>query len=142
MTSRILTRVLRQTAKGGVAGGGGGAAPPSLVKVHVCMPDGTDVDFDAPTNLTMMEAIRDVGKLFIEDCCSGRMACTACHVYVDPAWMEKVGQPREEEQDMLDQAIKPNENSRLSCQIKLAPELDGVKITLPAETINLMFVTK
>lgn len=113
---------------------------PGKVKVCVNTADGTAVDFPAPTGMTLMHAIRDVGELFIETCCSGTMHCTTCHVYVDPEWMERVGAASEEEKDVLDSAIEVKDNSRLSCQIRLTEELDGVKVTLPANTLNLLFV--
>lgn len=111
---------------------------PGKVKVNVRTSDGTMVDFRAPEGMTLMHAIRDVGQLFMEDCCVGTMKCTTCHVYVAPGWMERVGLPCEEEQDMLDKAIDPQENSRLCCQVLLTPELDGVEVSLPKNTINLM----
>jgi 2Fe-2S ferredoxin len=75
---------------------------------------------------------------YIECACGGNMACSTCHVYVDPEWMERVGPPSEEEQDMIDLAHDPRENSRLGCQLVFDRKLDGIVLTLPDE-INNMF---
>ena len=63
--------------------------------------------------------------------CGGACACATCHVYIDEAFMAKVGKPSGMEEDMLDFAYDVKPNSRLSCQIKLTPALDGLKIVTP-----------
>ena len=67
----------------------------------------------------------------IEAECGGACACATCHVYVDEAWSEKTGKPSEMEEDMLDFAFDVRPVSRLSCQIKVAPELDGLILRVP-----------
>ena len=79
-----------------------------------------------------MEIIRDHG-LPIKAECGGACACATCHVYVDPGWASKLVPPTDEEIDMLDQAFQVNECSRLSCQILMREDLDGLKITLAPE---------
>lgn len=74
---------------------------------------------------------------YIECACDGLMACSTCHVYVAPAWVDRVGAPSTEEQDMIDLAHEPRENSRLGCQIVLTPELEGMEITVPTGANNL-----
>lgn len=77
-----------------------------------------------------MEMIRDAG-LPIKAECGGCMACATCHVYVDPAWVDKIPAPRDDERDMItDFAASPRENSRLSCQILMTDELKGLVVTL------------
>jgi len=110
---------------------------PGKVTVHVKTVDGTLVEFPAPLGSTLMEAIRDVG-LFVEVCCSGTMACTTCHVYVEGGWCSKLPPASVGEMDMLDIALHPKENSRLACQIALVESLDGLVVSLPPSTINLM----
>ena len=81
------------------------------------------------TNQSLMEAGRAAGVAGILADCGGACACATCHVYVDPDWMEKVGAPDDIEAEMLDMVsdvAKPT--SRLSCQIRLKPELDGLKV--------------
>ena len=62
--------------------------------------------------------------------CGGACACATCHVYVDDEWKDKIPEKSEEETDMLDLAFDVEENSRLSCQITITPDLDGLKVTL------------
>ena len=64
--------------------------------------------------------------------CGGACACATCHVYVDEAFMAKVGKASGMEEDMLDFAYEVKPNSRLSCQIKITPALDGLHVTTPA----------
>lgn len=76
-----------------------------------------------------MEVIRDWG-LNIKAECGGALSCATCHVYVDKDWMETVGAPSDEEEDMLDSVGDVRANSRLSCQILMNDALDGLKLTL------------
>jgi ferredoxin, 2Fe-2S len=80
--------------------------------------------------LSLMEVAKanDVEGIFGD--CGGGCSCATCHVYVAAAWMEKVGQPDDIEMDMLDMAAEPQANSRLSCQIKMSAELDGIEVTV------------
>ncbi len=74
---------------------------------------------------------------YIECACSGIMACSTCHVYVDEAWAQRVGPPSEAEQDMIDLANEPRATSRLGCQLRLTRELDGLALTVPPGVNNL-----
>lgn len=65
--------------------------------------------------------------------CGGACACATCHVYIDDAWVEKVGPAGDVEKDMLDFAVDPKENSRLSCQVDITDDLDGLIVHVPAE---------
>ncbi|WP_036264665.1 2Fe-2S iron-sulfur cluster-binding protein [Methylocapsa aurea] len=86
---------------------------------------------EAELGTTVMEnAIRNaVPEITAE--CGGGCACATCHVYVDEAWLDLVGKPSDQEEDMLDFAYKVQPNSRLSCQIKVTAELDGLVVTTP-----------
>jgi ferredoxin len=75
---------------------------------------------------------------YMECACSGIMACSTCHVVVEPDWFEKVGPPSEAEQDMLDLAYGQRETSRLGCQLVLSSNLDGLVVRLPAGSNNIM----
>jgi 2Fe-2S ferredoxin len=81
---------------------------------------------------SVMEIIRDAGLPIAAEC-GGACACATCHVYVDDAWLEKLSPKSDAETDMLDMALAVEPNSRLSCQITCAPELDGIKVTLAPE---------
>jgi len=77
----------------------------------------------------LMEIIRDNG-LPIKAECGGACACATCHVYVDEAWLTRLVPPTDEEIDRLDEAFEVQGNSRLSCQILMRPEFDGLAVTL------------
>ncbi|EPB69422.1 2Fe-2S iron-sulfur cluster binding domain protein [Ancylostoma ceylanicum] len=72
----------------------------------------------------------------LEGACEASCACSTCHVYVDQAYYDKLDEPKEEEDDMLDQAPALRHNSRLGCQIILRKDLDGITVTLPPITRN------
>ncbi|WEX07427.1 2Fe-2S iron-sulfur cluster-binding protein [Chelativorans sp. AA-79] len=93
--------------------------------------DGTEFDLEAENGSTVMEnAIRN-GVPGIEAECGGACACATCHVYVDEQWTEIVGPPEAMEEDMLDFAYDVRPNSRLSCQIRVRDELDGLVVRVP-----------
>ncbi len=86
----------------------------------------------APVGITLMEAARQSGVAGILAQCGGAGACATCHVYVDQDWFERLP-PREElEEGMLETAWEPRTNSRLSCQVTLTADLDGMSVTVPA----------
>ena len=82
---------------------------------------------------TVMETAIRNGVPEIEAECGGACACATCHVYIEPEWVEKVGKPQPMEEDMLDFAWEVKPNSRLSCQIKVKPDLDGLTVRTPAQ---------
>ena len=79
---------------------------------------------------SLMEMARASGVAGIYGDCGGTCACATCHVYVDPAWVAATGSPDDIEDALLDMVDSRQSNSRLSCQIKLGPELDGLKVTI------------
>ena len=81
---------------------------------------------------TIMEILRDAG-LDIAAECGGACACATCHVYVADGWFEKLPARSDAEVDMLDMALAVEPNSRLSCQITCAPELDGITVNIAPE---------
>jgi 2Fe-2S ferredoxin len=102
-----------------------------MTKISIIAFDGTPFDLDAENGSTVMEnAIRN-GVPGIEAECGGACACATCHVYVDEAWTAEVGEPEPMEEDMLDFAYDVRPNSRLSCQIKVRDELDGLIVRVP-----------
>lgn len=86
---------------------------------------------DVPAGEYLMSAAKDNGIDGIEGDCGGVCACATCHVFVDPGWTERVGGPSEDEAEMLECANDPTPNSRLSCQIQMTDELDGLVVHLP-----------
>ena len=92
---------------------------------------GTSQTVEGETGSTVMETAIKNGIAGIEAECGGACACATCHVYVDDAWIEKTGPASAMEQDMLDFAYDVRPTSRLSCQIKVTAELDGLSVTTP-----------
>ncbi|MCY0095435.1 2Fe-2S iron-sulfur cluster-binding protein [Hoeflea ulvae] len=102
-----------------------------MTKITLVAYDGTRFDVDAENGSTVMEnAIRN-SVPGIEAECGGACACATCHVYVDEQWVETVGAPAPMEEDMLDFAFDVRPTSRLSCQIKVRKELDGLVVHVP-----------
>jgi 2Fe-2S ferredoxin len=101
--------------------------------IHVTDQDGQSHTLEGIEGWRVMEIIRDYG-LPIKAECGGACSCATCHVYVDPKWQEKLAEPNDEEIEMLDEAFDVEENSRLSCQILLLKELDGLSVTLAPGT--------
>ena len=88
---------------------------------------------EAQVGSTVMETALHNSIPGIEAECGGACACATCHVYVDEAWTDKVGEASQTEEDMLDFAFEVRPNSRLSCQIKVSEALDGLVVTTPAK---------
>jgi ferredoxin, 2Fe-2S len=102
-----------------------------MPKVTCITHDGNAHELAAENGATLMEtAIRNMIQ-GIEAECGGACACATCHVYVDDAWTEIVGEPGPMEEDMLDFAYDVRPTSRLSCQIKIADKLDGLVVRVP-----------
>ena len=102
------------------------------MKISVTDRDGNKQELEADTNSTLMEIIRDEG-VDIEAACGGCCSCATCHVYIDEKWMHKLDPIDDDEESMLDQAFDVKNNSRLSCQIQLNEELDGLELILAPE---------
>ena len=102
-----------------------------MPKITYIEHDGTSRTVDAEVGATVMEtAIRNKVPGIVAEC-GGACSCATCHVHVDEAWKERVGPPSPMEEDMLDFAFDVRPTSRLSCQIKVVAELDGLKVTVP-----------
>ena len=97
--------------------------------------NGTTREVDAPLGLSVLEVAHKHG-VEIEGACEGSLACSTCHVIVDPAWFPKLTKPTEDEEDMLDLAFGLEQTSRLGCQIVMTQELDGLVVKLPLATRN------
>jgi ferredoxin, 2Fe-2S len=98
---------------------------------------GTRLDVEAPLGLSVLE-IAHRNDIDLEGACEGSLACSTCHVIVDPEWYENLAIASEEEEDMLDLAFGLTKTSRLGCQIRMSEELDGLTVTLPAGSRNMM----
>ena len=97
--------------------------------------DGSRREVEAPLGLSVLE-IAHKHDVDVEGACEGSLACSTCHVVVDPGWFPKLAKPTEDEEDMLDLAFGLQKTSRLGCQIVMTRELDGLVVSLPAGTRN------
>lgn len=104
--------------------------------VIIIQPDGTPLTVSAEAGTTLLDIARD-NNLPVEGACGGVMACSTCHMIVDAAWADRLADPGEEEDAILDLAWGVTATSRLGCQIKLTEELDGLVVALPSETHDL-----
>ena len=102
-----------------------------MARITFIQNDGTERVVEAEPGMTVMEAAVKNSIPGIAAECGGACACATCHVYIDDAWREKVGGPSPMEEDMLDFGYDVKPNSRLSCQIKVTDELDGLVVTTP-----------
>ncbi len=97
---------------------------------------GTEHVVDVASGLTVMEGARDNNIPGIEADCGGACACSTCHVYVHPDWVGKLPKKDDMEVDMLDFAFEPDETrSRLTCQIKVTDEMEGLVVQMPERQI-------
>ena len=88
---------------------------------------------EVPNNMSVMEGAIQNNIHGIDADCGGSMACATCHVYVDEKWFNKLEKKDEGEEDMLDMAYQPNKFSRLSCQLLVSDELDGLIVRMPSK---------
>ena len=99
--------------------------------------EGTRREVDAPVGLSVLEVAHKHG-VDIEGACEGSLACSTCHVIVDPAWINKLADATEDEEDMLDLAFGLEATSRLGCQIVMSDALNGLVVKLPAGSRNML----
>jgi ferredoxin, 2Fe-2S len=105
-----------------------------MPKITYCQQDGSAMSFDVLTGMSVMEAALESGVDGIVAECGGNLICATCHVYVDPEQLDRLPAIRIDEDAMLDNTASPREaNSRLSCQLRVTGELDGLVVTVPEE---------
>lgn len=109
-----------------------------MPKMVFISPDGkTRTEVDAPVGLSVLE-IAHRNKIDLEGACEGSLACSTCHVIIAQEFFDGLPEATEEEEDMLDLAFGLTHTSRLGCQIIMTEELDGLTVSLPAATRNMM----
>src|SRR5476651_2410671 len=106
-----------------------------MPKITFVYADGKEQTIDVPNGISVLE-IAHKNSVPIEGACEGSLACSTCHVIVDPAWFKKLETPTEDEEDMLDLAFGLSQTSRLGCQIVMNKDLDGLVVKLPSATRN------
>jgi 2Fe-2S ferredoxin len=108
-----------------------------MPKMTFIKTDGSRLEVDAPLGLSVLE-IAHRNNIDLEGACEGSLACSTCHVIVDPEWYELLATASDDEEDMLDLAFGLTQTSRLGCQLIITEELDGLTVSLPAATRNMM----
>ena len=104
-----------------------------MAKITYIEHNGTNHTVDVQNGLTVMEGAVQNNIPGIDADCGGGMACATCHVYVKEEWLDKLPAKEHGEEDMLDMAFEPKSNSRLSCQISVSDELDGLEVNIPSK---------
>ncbi|KFG89255.1 Ferredoxin [Sphingobium herbicidovorans NBRC 16415] len=104
-----------------------------MPKLIVVNRSGEEQAVEGDNGLSVMEVIRDNGFDELLALCGGCCSCATCHVYVDPAFADKLPAISEDENDLLDSSDNRNDSSRLSCQLVMSAELDGLRVTIAPE---------
>ena len=104
-----------------------------MAKISYITHDNKTFTVEVDNGLTVMEGAVQNDIPGIDADCGGGMACATCHVYVKDEWFDKLSPKEDGEEDMLDMAFEPKKNSRLSCQIIISDELDGLTVNIPSK---------
>ena len=104
-----------------------------MPKITYITTDAKNYTIDVDNGLTVMEGAVQNDIPGIDADCGGGMACATCHVYVKEDWLNKLPKKEDGEEDMLDMAFEPKQNSRLSCQLIVSDELDGLEVSIPTK---------
>jgi ferredoxin len=107
-----------------------------MIKVSFIGADGEMQIIEAQAGQDLLDVAQAAGQP-LEGTCEGQMACSTCHVIIDKEWFEKLPRASEDEEDMLDLASGARRTSRLSCQITLTADLDGMVVNIPTESRNM-----
>ena len=102
-----------------------------MAKIVYTNHQGNSKTIEVENGLSVMEGAIQNDIPGIDADCGGSMACATCHVYVEEKWLDKLSKAEEGENDMIDMAFEPKKNSRLSCQLIVSDELDGLEVTTP-----------
>ena len=105
----------------------------TMAKITYKDQEGKSKTIEVENGLSVMEGAIQNDIPGIDADCGGSMACATCHVYVEEKWLDKLPKAEEGEVDMIDMAFEPKKNSRLSCQLIVSDELDGLTVTTPAK---------
>ncbi len=107
-----------------------------MIRVRFVTAEGKEWDAEAEAGQSLLEVGQAAG-VPLEGTCEGQMACSTCHVIVDAAWFGTLPRASEDEEDMIDLAAGATRTSRLSCQILLTPDQDGLIVRVPAESHDM-----
>ena len=104
-----------------------------MAKITYIEHTGKSHTVEVPNELSVMEGAIQNNIPGIDADCGGACACATCHVYVDEKWFDKLSKKEEAEQDMLDMAFEPNKFSRLSCQLTVTDDMNGMVVKMPSK---------
>ncbi len=104
-----------------------------MPKINYITHDNKEYTVEVQNGLTVMEGAVQNDVPGIDADCGGGMACATCHVYVKEEWLDKLTKKEDGEEDMLDMAFEPKKNSRLSCQLIVSDEIDGLVVNIPSK---------
>ena len=104
-----------------------------MPKINYITHDDQKYSIEVQNGLTVMEGAVQNDIPGIDADCGGGMACATCHVYVKEEWLDKLPTKEDGEEDMLDMAFEPKKNSRLSCQLVVSDELNGLTVDIPSK---------
>ena len=107
-----------------------------MIRVRFLTANGQEIEAMADAGQTLLDVGQAAG-LPLEGTCEGQMACSTCHVILEASWFDRLPRASEDEEDMIDLAAGATRHSRLSCQIILADDMDGLTVRLPAESHNM-----
>ena len=107
-----------------------------MPKIIFIEPNGKEKEINAENGISILEVAHKNG-IDLEGACEGSLACSTCHVIVEKEFFDKLSEPTEEEEDMLDLAFGLTHTSRLGCQIIVDDSLDGIKLKIPSGTRNI-----
>ena len=106
-----------------------------MPKIKYIEQNGNSKTIEVDNGLTVMEGAVQNNIPGIDADCGGGMACATCHVYVEDSWFNKISKAEDAENDMIDMAYNPKKNSRLSCQIMVSDDLDGLSVYMPEKQV-------
>ena len=104
-----------------------------MAKINYITHNNETYTVEVQNGLTVMEGAVQNDVPGVDADCGGGMACATCHVYVKEEWLDKLPMKEDSEEDMLDMAFEPKKNSRLSCQLVVSDELDGLTVDIPSK---------
>ena len=107
-----------------------------MIRVRFLTAYGQEIEAMADAGQTLLDVGQAAG-LPLEGTCEGQMACSTCHVILEASWFDRLPRASEDEEDMIDLAAGATRHSRLSCQIILADDMDGLAVRLPVESHNI-----
>ncbi len=105
------------------------------MKIFVTLPDGQRREVPGQPGQSLMQFM-SAGGIPVSAACGGALACATCHVQISDPWFSKVGSPGDEESDLLDMSDYRGDTSRLSCQVPVSADLDGLEVTLQLDAVD------